>query len=93
MANKQGPSIRNIPAQREQVCNGCEFLKTSGGMKGHRHVTNDFACTHPDFSGEQQLMSGSSGRTIHFNHEGSCETPYWCPFLKPKQNEQTETTS
>lgn len=81
----QGPSIKTIPTVSTRVCNGCDFLKTAAGVRGHKTVTNDFACTHPDFKDEQQLLSKSFGRTIHFNHEGDCDTPHWCPFLNSKQ--------
>lgn len=81
--SKQGPTLRTIPAQSETVCNGCTYLHTSPGMRGHRHVTNDYACQHPDFRNETIPMSTKRGRSIHINHEGSCTTPQWCPFVQP----------
>ena len=90
MENKQGPSIRNIPQQSFKVCHGCEFLDKQAGMRGHKRVTNNFNCIHPDFKGEYTL--GQRGRTIHYNHEGDCTTPNWCPFLQPKEKEKDYCT-
>ena len=87
---REGFIIRKIPEQVTKICNGCTYLKTDAMMRGHKSVTNNFACTHPDFNSEHQLMTTRPGRTIYFNHEGDCDTPNWCPFLKPKQNETTK---
>ena len=88
---KQGPSIRNIPQQSFKVCHGCEFLDKQAMMRGHKSVTDNYTCTHPDFRNESAGLFGSKrGRTIYFNHEGDCITPDFCPFLKPKQNEATK---
>lgn len=90
---KEGFSIRKIPEQSYKICNGCEYLNTSAMMRGHKSVTNNFTCTHPEFEGESGLFSNKRGRQIHFNHEGDCATPNWCPFLNKKQNEKANTTS
>jgi len=82
---KQGPSIRTIPEHSTRICNGCSFLITTAGMRGHKTVTNTFTCSHHDFKNERELMTGNYGRIIHYNHEGYCDTPSFCPFLnKPK---------
>ena len=80
----QGPTLRNIPQQSFKVCNGCEFLDKQAMMRGHKSVTDNYTCQHPDFNDEQVLLGSKRGRTIHFNHEGDCTTPHWCPFLKPQ---------
>lgn len=82
MSDQQGPRTVTIPAETETICNGCEFLKTSAGMRGQNKVTNHFWCDHANFKTERPLMVGETGRTIHFNHEGNCQTPDWCPFNK-----------
>ena len=80
----QGPTTRSIPARTERVCNGCDYLNKQARMRSHKSVTDDYSCTHPDFEKDSILMGTGKGRTIHFNHEGSCTTPGWCPFLKLK---------
>lgn len=81
---KEGPTIRNIPSQTEQVCNGCKFLNDTAGMRGHKSVTNTFSCTHPDVPNPKDHFLNIKGQIIHYNIEGRCTTPSWCPFLKPK---------
>lgn len=83
---QQGPRKRSIPQFIETVCNGCEYLKTHAGVRGHNHVTNSFFCKHPDILKQNGLLRsgfGDDGKMIAFNVEGSCITPGWCPFLKP----------
>lgn len=93
---KQGPTQRSIPAQTETVCNGCEYLHKEAMMRGHKSVTDNYCCTHPDILKECGLLRsgfGSKGKMIHFNHEGNCTTPDWCPFLNTKDEKQTTETA
>lgn len=83
---QNGPTERKIPAQTETVCTGCNYLHKEGGVRGHRHITNNFHCIHPDFSNEHIGMSSKRGRTIELHHEGECPTPFWCPFVVEKMN-------
>lgn len=55
-------------------------------MRGHKSVTDSYFCQHPDLTKEKLSIFFDSidGRQIHFNIEGSCTTPSWCPFIKPK---------
>ncbi len=80
--NNEGPQIITHPLVRIRVCNGCKFLNKSAMMRGHKSVTDNYTCTHLEFEGESVLFGIKRGRTIHFNHEGDCDTPNWCPFLK-----------
>lgn len=86
---REGFEIRTIPERRERVCNGCKYLDVTAMLRGHKENTDNYTCQHPDFLGEV-LFGSKRGRSIHFNHSGSCDTPYWCPFLKPKHNEQQQ---
>jgi hypothetical protein len=90
MESNEGPQMRTYPLVKIRVCYGCKHLNKQAMMRGHKSVTDNYTCNHPDFKGETVLLGSQRGRTIHFNHEGDCETPNWCPILKPKQNETTE---
>ncbi len=81
---QNGPSIRNIPAQRKRVCNGCDFLKTQPMERGRFVCTNNYSCFHPDFANEIPMLGYKTGKPIELRVEGDCETPNWCPFLKSK---------
>ena len=78
----EGFSVRDTPAQKIRVCTGCKYLDKQAMMRGHKSVTDNYTCQHPDFADEHPLFSKQNGRTIYFNHEGECTTPNWCPFLK-----------
>lgn len=83
---KEGPSIKNIPALSYNVCNGCKFLHTQAGMRGRFVHTDNYGCMHPDADIHPFTTSLlGKGRSIHFNHEGDCTTPDWCP-IKNKSN-------
>lgn len=88
--NNEGPQTRTIPQQQETVCNGCKHLEVEPMMYGHKSVTKNYTCLHADMTKERLW---SNGKLIHWNHEGSCITPGWCPFLKPKQNEKEGHTT
>lgn len=82
-----GPQNRTIPAQTFKVCTGCKYLDKQPMLRGHRSVTDNYTCRHPDFKNETAVVSTiKRGRTIHYNHAGECTTPDWCPFLQPKNN-------
>lgn len=78
----EGPVVKTIPQQSYRVCEGCKYLNKEPVMRGHKSVTNNFTCTHPNFENERILLGSQKGRTIHFNHEGDCTTPDWCPYLQ-----------
>ena len=82
--NQEGPSMREIPSQRQRVCGDCKFHVKERWMCGHRRVTDNYSCTHPDLGIAQEFIF-SSGRTIAFNSEETPSTPEWCPFLKTNQ--------
>lgn len=77
MNNNEGPRVVKIPSQQETVCNGCAYLKLEGMMYGRFKVTKNYYCMHPEI--EKDFKDKC---IIHFNHEGYCDTPTWCPFLK-----------
>jgi hypothetical protein len=77
-----GPQTRSIPQQSFKVCTGCKFLDKEAMLRGHKSVTDNYYCLHEDFFKEHGFMGRKSGRVIHYNHEGECTTPSWCPFLK-----------
>ena len=83
--NNNGPTIRTIPQQRELVCNGCKFLNRVAHLRGHDRCTDNYYCQHPDVQDKYGFSFDiGKGANIHFNHEGYCQTPDWCP-LKNKQ--------
>lgn len=82
----QGPTDITIPARSEKVCNGCAYLHSTPGLRGRNKVTNHFTCIHPEFQEQlADVVTLRRGRNIHLNHEGSCTTPDWCPFVQPKK--------
>ncbi len=88
MKNKQGPSIRNIPSQSFKVCHGCEFLDTQAMMRGHKSVTDNYTCLHPDFKYETVLFGSKRGRTIHFNHQGIAPRQVGAHFCSQKKRKK-----
>lgn len=89
---QEGPREYQPFAPKRNVCNGCKYLETTPMMRGHKSVTNNFGCLHPDICKDMRGINGifgMKGKVIHFNIEGMCYTPPWCPFLKPKQDETT----
>lgn len=79
---QEGPSMREIPSQRQRVCGDCKYHVIQAWMRGQRHSTDNYSCKHPDFN--TALYSGlmGEGRSIAFNSSETPSTPSWCPFLK-----------
>lgn len=42
------PSIRQIPARIEKLCEPCEYHKRINAFYGHSHSWADYNCMHPD---------------------------------------------
>jgi hypothetical protein len=83
MTDQEGPQMREIPSQRQRVCGDCKYHKKDRWMCGHDHVTDNYSCTHPEFTNPANpniVMGG--GRQIAFNSRETPSTPSWCPFLK-----------
>lgn len=80
----QGPTIKVFPSRRMHVCNGCDYLDKTPAMRGHKKVTDNYGCTHPDFAGERGVADLTKGRTIVLSSEYPCVTPSWCPILTIK---------
>lgn len=78
----EGFQTITYPLVKVRVCHGCKYLNKQPMMRGHKSVTDNYTCAHPTFENERVLFGSQIGRTIHFNHEGDCTTPDWCPFLK-----------
>lgn len=81
--NNEGPSMREMPAQIQRVCGDCKFHKKQRWMSGHDHVTDNYSCTHPQFTNpvDASIVMGG-GKQIAFNSREEPTTPSWCPFLK-----------
>ena len=77
--NQEGPSMREIPSQRQRVCGDCKYHRKERWMCGHKTVTDNFYCMHPDVTVK---FLDHEGRTIAFDSEETPSTPEWCPFLK-----------
>jgi hypothetical protein len=75
---KSGPTTVNIPGCTSTICDGCQFLQSTPWVCGSNFKTNNYRCHHPSVA--KTSVSPEPGTIIHFNHEGLCETPQWCPF-------------
>lgn len=81
--SKEGPTLREIPSQRQRVCGDCKYHKKDRMMCGHDFVTDNYSCTHPDFKEETKMGNIlGAGKMIAFNSRETPSTPHWCPFLK-----------
>jgi hypothetical protein len=79
----EGPTIREIPSQRQQVCGDCKYHQRDRWFCGSDYVTDNYSCLHPDFADEKRYsFAFGNGREIAFNSRETPSTPSWCPFLK-----------
>lgn len=83
--DREGPGDYKIPAQQFTSCSGCKYLSHRLIKSGMNPIYAN-NCTHPETKIRGNWFTGN----LHENHIGVIETPDWCPFLKPKQNEATE---
>ena len=79
---QEGPSMRELPSQRQRVCGDCKYHRVQRWMCGHKSVTDNYYCEHPDVQDALFSVLGEKGRIIAFNSEDTPSTPEWCPFLK-----------
>lgn len=83
--NREGPQETTIPAATFIVCHGCKYLSHQLIKSGMNPIYAD-NCEHPETEKKGNWFIGN----LHKNFRGVIETPEWCPFLKPKQNETTK---
>lgn len=85
----EGPQQFTIPQRTFTSCSRCKYLSHQMVHSGRNPLYAD-NCEHPETIKEHRygFMEGN----LHKNIFGVIETPEWCPFLKPKQNEETKTT-
>jgi hypothetical protein len=79
---KEGPEMREIPSQRQQVCGDCKYHHKERWVCGHDFVTDNYSCAHPDVIRKYNDGMFGHNKGIAFNSRETPSTPSWCPFLK-----------
>lgn len=89
--DNEGPQQITIPQQSFTTCSGCKYFSRKLVRSGRDPVYR-CDCTHPDNGQDKAFKLSFTGNLIE-NDIGVVVTPEWCPFLKPKENEEAKTTS